>query len=108
MLDTCPMKDDATKNKWFQWTNKDITEPQKNNDQENYGNDDVSVESDADVIIGGARSGISAAKSGCSGLHICHTQSKNEIREGAHGDGVILLDNGSTMSLLSTKLWLTI
>ena len=64
MLDTCPMKDDATKNKWFQWTNKDITEPQKNNDQENYGNDDASVASESDVRVESARSVRSSAKSG--------------------------------------------
>ena len=99
MLDTCPMKDDDAKNKWFQRTNKDITHLQTNNDEENHGNDDASVASDADVSVASDRSGRSAEKSGWSGLNICHTHTKNEISEDAHGDEVVLLYNGSTMSL---------
>ena len=49
--------------------------------------------------VASARSDRSAAKSGWSGLQICHTQSKSEIREDAHGEKVILLDNGSRRSI---------
>ena len=49
--------------------------------------------------VASARSDRSAAKSGWSGLQICHTQSKSEIREDAHGKKVILLDNGPTRSI---------
>ena len=97
------MKDYVAKNKWFQRTNKDITHIQKTNDEENFGNDDASVESDADVSITSARSERSTTKSVWSGLRICHTQSEIEMSEYAHGDGVILLDNVSKMSLLKEK-----
>ena len=66
------------------------------NNEDNSGHEYASVASDADVRFASARSDRSAAKSGWSGLQICHTQSKSEIREDAHGEKVILLDNGST------------
>ena len=50
------MKDDVAKNKWFQWTNKGITHLQTTNDEDNSGNDDASVASDADVSVASARS----------------------------------------------------
>ena len=71
------MKDDVSKNKWFQHTNKDITHLQTTNDEENSGKDDASVASDDDVSVASARSSRSAKKSGRSGLQIFHTQSKS-------------------------------
>ena len=64
----------------------------------------MSVASDADVSIAIARSVRSAEKIGWSGLQIFHTQLKSKIIEGTHGDGVILLDNGSTESLFKGKI----
>ena len=63
----------------------------------------MSVASDADVSVSSARSIKSAVKTGWSGLQIFHTQSKIKISEGAHGDGVILLDNVSTTSICKYK-----
>ena len=54
------MKDDVENNKWFQGTHKQITHIQKNNDEENYGNDDAPVASDADVSVASAMSSRSA------------------------------------------------
>ena len=51
------------------------------------------------MSVASDRSGRGAEKSGWSGLNICHTHTKNEISEDAHGDEVVLLYNGSTMSL---------
>ena len=64
MLDTCPMKEDVAKNKWFQWTNKDIKHLHMTNYDEYYGNDDASVASESDVRVESARSVRSSAKSG--------------------------------------------
>ena len=68
----------------------------------------MSVGSDADVRVASARSVSSAEKSGCSGLQNFHTQSKIEIIEDTHGDGLILIDNVSMASISRTKSWLTI
>ena len=65
MMDTYPMKYDVTKNKWFQRNNKEIAHLQTTNDKENYGNDDASVESDADMSVTSTRSGRTAAKVYC-------------------------------------------
>ena len=97
------MKDYVAKNKWFQHTNKEITHLKTTNDEYNCGNDDASVASDADVSIASGRSGRSAEKNGWSGLQICHTQSKSEISDDAHGDVLILLDNWSTTIILRKK-----
>ena len=70
-----------------------------NNDHDNSGNDAASVASYSGVIVSSSRSVRSVAKSGWSGIKIYHTQLKGEISEDVDGDGVILLDNGSTMSL---------
>ena len=56
------MKDDVAKNKWFQWTNKGITHLQTTNDEDNSGNDDASVASDAVLNVASARDGRSAEK----------------------------------------------
>ena len=82
------------KNNYLQRTNKEITHLQATNDEKNYGNDDSSIASNANVSVTSARSDRSATKSGWSGLQNFHTQSKIEISEDAHGDGVILLDDG--------------
>ena len=57
MLNTCPIKDYVAKNKWFQRTNKDIKHLQTTNDEDNSGNDDTSVASDAIVSVASASSG---------------------------------------------------
>ena len=73
------MKYYVTKHKWFQRTNQYIPHIQTTNDEYNSGNDDASVASDTDVSIASAISGRSAAKSGYSGLQICHTQLKQKL-----------------------------
>ena len=73
------------------------------NDEENSDNDDVSVARDDDVSVASTRSGRSIEKGGWSELQNFHTQSKSEISEDSYGDGVIILDNGSTTSLFEDK-----
>ena len=51
------MKDDVAKRKLFQMTNKDITHLHMTNDEDNSGNDDTSVGSDAIVSVASASSG---------------------------------------------------
>ena len=105
------MSDDAAKNKWLQNTNKYITHLQTTNNEENYGKDDESVSSDSDVSVASVRSVRSvrsSAKIGWSGLKLFHTKSKIEISKGAHCDGVILFDNGSTRNILGKTYLLTI
>ena len=94
------MKDYVEK-EWFQRTNKYITHLQMTNNEEISGHEYASVASDADVRFASARSDRSAAKIGWSGLQVCHTQSKSEIREDAHGEKVILLYNGPTRSIFT-------
>ena len=62
------------KNKWFQQINKDITHLKATHYEENYGNADGSVESDADMSVASARSDRSAEKRGWSGLQLCNNQ----------------------------------
>ena len=68
MLYTCPTKDDVEKNKCFQWNNKDITHLHTTKDEGNYGNNDASLASDADMSVVSDSSGTSAEKSGWSGI----------------------------------------
>ena len=63
MMDKCPINDDVAKNKCFQRTNKEITHLYTTNDEDNSGNDDAPVASDADVSFASARSARSAEKS---------------------------------------------
>ena len=98
------MKDDVAKNKWFQQTNKEITHLHKNNDQNSYGNDDASVSIDSDVRVSSTSSVRSEAKIELSGLQFFFAQPKIEVREDEHGDGVILLDNGSKPNIFKNKL----
>ena len=51
------MKDYVAKNKWFQHTNKEITHLKTTNDEDNSGNYDASVASDANVSVASASSG---------------------------------------------------
>ena len=62
MLDICPMKDDVVQNKWFQWTNKQITHLQTTHDEDDNVINYASVVIDSDAIVASARSVRSAKK----------------------------------------------
>ena len=62
------------------------------------------MSSDADVRVSSTSSGRSEAKIELSGLQFFFAQPKSEVREDEHGDGVILLDNGSKPNIFKNKL----